>query len=74
MRVDTVHKSDDMLSVVPSATVHPFSLCCCFGTNNPYLLLSRAKDHEANGFLRVFKHEVARNTVAPVWKTLNVKI
>lgn len=55
VRLDNVNDTNDEARMKLSANLIPMAVLCCAGINNPYFVISRARDHDnKNEFVRVF--------------------
>lgn len=75
MRLDNLNITNDELRMKVSAKLQPFSSLCCGGSNNPYFVISRARDSTGTGdFLKVYKSPPLQNTTKATWNPLIVKV
>ena len=55
VRIDNVNKSNDEIRMKIRARLSPIGVLCCHADNNPYFVISRARDpNSPNEFVRVF--------------------
>ena len=75
MRVDSVKQSNDELRMKISANLQPISSLCCNGVNNPYFVISRARDEtNLTEFVRVYKSPHMVNNPSPAFNPIKLKL
>ncbi len=68
IRADTIVKNNDELLMRVKASLTPMtSMGCCAGTNNPYYVISRARQDNANEFVRVYQSDILNNNINPTF-------
>lgn len=66
IRIDSVNQSNDEVRLKFSARLQPHATFCCEDENNPYFVISRARDPlNPTEYVRVFKSQPLKNTANP---------
>lgn len=75
IRVDSVYQCNDELRCNINANLEPFKFLCCNGDNNPYLVISKARENNINqDFVRVYSTDQVVDTTEPVWPPIKERL
>ncbi len=75
VRLDSVSKNNDEVRMKLSARLTPKATLCCDGINNPYFVISRARDHtNTSEFVRVYQSDHVRNNPNPSYVPMKIKL
>ena len=75
VRLDNVNSTNDELRMKLSANLVPFAFLCCGGINNPFYVISRARDiNNKDEFVRVYQSTHVMNITNPMWNPTKLKL
>lgn len=75
VRLDNLNVSNDEARMKISANLVPFQTLCCAGINNPYYIISRAREAKnPDEFVRVYRSPIMYNNTTPIWNPNKIKL
>jgi hypothetical protein len=75
VRLENVDTTNDEARMKVSAKLVPIAVLCCAGTNNPYFVISRARDvSNREDFVRIYQSPTIQNTPSPIYLPNKIKL